>query len=109
MAAGTAQPSPQWFEAMDPVTDRPKRLAIRSAPESADAAVVEIRDHGVGMEHPDKAFGAFFTTKQYGMGMGLPIWRSIIEAHHGRIWVASSEEPGTTVCFTILLKSSGAQ
>ena len=96
-------------EAMDPVVDRPKRLAIRSAQQSDDAAVVEIRDHGVGMEDPEKAFEAFFTTKENGMGMGLAICRSIIEAHHGRIWVAASEEPGTTVCFTIPLESRGAQ
>jgi signal transduction histidine kinase len=61
------------------------------------------------MEQPEKAFEAFFTTKENGMGMGLAICRSIIEAHHGRIWVASGEGPGTTVCFTLPLKSSGVQ
>jgi signal transduction histidine kinase len=96
-------------EAMDPVVDRAKRLAIRSTQESADTALVEIRDHGIGMEKPERAFEAFFTTKESGMGMGLAICRSIVEAHHGRIWVASNEAPGTTVCFTIPLKSSGVQ
>jgi signal transduction histidine kinase len=43
------------------------------------------------------------------MGMGLAICRSIIEAHHGRLWVAPSEGRGATVCFTIPLKSSGMQ
>jgi PAS domain S-box-containing protein len=95
-------------EAMDSVVDRPKRLFIRSARESADTAVVEIRDHGIGMKNPDKVFQAFFTTKENGMGMGLAICRSIIDAHHGRLWVASSEGPGATVCFTIPLESSGA-
>ena len=95
-------------EAMDSVVDRPRRLFIRSARESADAAVIEIRDHGIGVEHPEKVFQAFFTTKENGMGMGLAICRSIIDAHHGRLWFASSEGPGATVCFTIPFQSSGA-
>lgn len=89
------------IEAMDQVLDRPKRLFIRSARESTDAVVVEIRDHGVGMEDPEEAFEAFFTMKGNGMGMGLAICRSIIDAHHGRLWVAPSEGPGARVCFTI--------
>jgi signal transduction histidine kinase len=97
------------IEAMDTVVDRPKNLFIRSGRESADAVVVEIRDHGVGMESPEKAFEAFFTTKENGMGMGLAICRSIIDAHHGRLWVASGEGPGATVCFTIPVQSSGTQ
>jgi signal transduction histidine kinase len=97
------------FEAMDPVVDRPKRLFIQSARESVDAVLVEIRDHGVGMEDPEKAFEAFFTTKENGMGMGLAICRSIIEAHHGRLWAESGEGPGATVRFIIPLQSNGAQ
>jgi PAS domain S-box-containing protein len=94
------------LEAMDPVVDRAKRLVIRSARESADAAVVEIRDHGVGMKDPEKVFAAFYTTKESGMGMGLAICRSIIDAHHGRLWVAPSDEPGARLCFTIPFQSS---
>ena len=97
------------IEAMDQVVDHPKTIFIRSAWESPNAAVVEVRDNGAGFENPERAFEAFFTTKQNGMGMGLAICRSIIEAHHGRLWVAPSEGPGATVCFTIPLKSSGMQ
>ena len=97
------------MEAMDQVADRPRKIFIRSAMEGSNAAVVEIRDHGSGFENPEKAFEAFFTTKENGMGMGLAICRSIIEAHHGRLWVAPSEGPGATVRFTIPLESSGAQ
>jgi signal transduction histidine kinase len=97
------------IEAMDTVVDRPKRLFIRSAREGADAVLVEVRDQGVGMEIPERVFEAFFTTKENGMGMGLAICRSIIEAHYGRLWVASREGPGATVCFTIPLEPSGAQ
>jgi signal transduction histidine kinase len=97
------------IEAMDPVVDRPKKLCVRSARQSVDAVVVEIRDHGVGMEDPEKAFEAFFTTKENGMGMGLAICRSIIDAHDGRLWVASTEGPGATFCFTVPLQSGTVQ
>ena len=97
------------IEAMDQVADHPKTIFIRSAWEKPNAAVVEVRDNGAGFENPERAFEAFFTTKQNGMGMGLAICRSIIEAHHGRLWVARSEGPGATVCFTIPLKSSGIE
>ena len=93
------------IEAMDGVADRAKKLVIRSGRESA-AAVVEIRDHGVGINHPERAFEAFFTTKENGMGMGLAICRSIIDAHHGRLWVAPSEGPGARLCFTIPFQPS---
>jgi len=96
------------IEAMDPIADRPKKLFIRSAREIADAAIFEIRDHGVGMKDPERAFEAFFTTEENGMGMGLAICCSIIDAHHGRLWVASSEGPGARVSFTIPFQSSGA-
>jgi PAS domain S-box-containing protein len=96
-------------EAMDGIVDRPKKLFVRSAREYSDAVIVEIRDHGTGMEDPEKAFEAFFTTKENGMGMGLAISRTIIDAHHGRLWVASNEGPGTTVCFRIPLQSSESQ
>jgi PAS domain S-box-containing protein len=95
------------IEAMDQVADHPKTIFIRSAWERPNAAVVEVRDNGAGFEDPERAFEAFFTTKQNGIGMGLAICRSIIEAHHGRLWVALNEGPGATVCFTIPLKSSG--
>jgi signal transduction histidine kinase len=89
------------IEAMDQVGERPKRIFIRSARESPNAAIVAIRDYGTGFENAEKAFEAFFTTKEKGMGMGLAICRSIIEAHHGRLWVAPSQGPGATVCFII--------
>jgi signal transduction histidine kinase len=97
------------IEAMDQVADRQKTILIRSARDGPNAAVVEVQDNGAGFENPERAFEAFFTTKQNGMGMGLAICRSIIEAHHGRLWVASNKGPGATVCFTIPLKTSGTQ
>jgi len=93
-------------EAMDPVTDHPKRLFIRSKRDSDDTVLVEIRDSGVGLKDPETVFDAFFTTKANGMGMGLAICRSIVQAHNGRLWAASGEGPGATFCFTLPLHLS---
>ncbi len=94
------------LDAMDSIVDRPKTLSIRSKGPSPDSALpgsilVEIRDYGVGVTDPDRVFEAFFTTKENGMGMGLAICRSIIEAHEGRLWAFSGEGPGTTFSFTL--------
>ena len=60
--------------------------------------MVDVRDSGTGLKDPDRIFEA--STKESGMGMGLAICRSIIDAHHGRLWAASSEGAGTTFSFT---------
>ena len=89
------------IEAMDSVLDRPKKLFIRSKRQSSETVLVEIRDNGVGIEDSEKVFEAFFTTKKNGMGMGLAVCRSIIEAHQGRLWAGSGEGAGTTFSFTL--------
>jgi PAS domain S-box-containing protein len=94
------------IEAMDPVTDHPKRLFIRCKRELHDTVLVEIQDSGIGLKDPDTVFDAFFTTKENGMGMGLAICRSIVQAHNGRLWAVSGEGPGATFCFTLPLQSS---
>jgi PAS domain S-box-containing protein len=94
------------IEAMDPVIDHPKRLFIRSKRDGDDAVLVEIQDSGVGLKDPDAVFEAFFTTKANGMGMGLAICRSIVQAHNGRLWAASAEGRGATFCFTLPLQLS---
>jgi PAS domain S-box-containing protein len=96
------------IEAMDPVLDRPKKLFIRTKWHSPEAVLVDIQDCGVGLDNSEKAFEAFFTTKENGMGMGLTICRSIIEAHHGRLWAASAEGAGTTFSFTLPVQPSAA-
>ena len=65
--------------------------------------LVSVEDVGVGMEaeSAEKLFNAFYTTKPNGMGMGLSICRSIIEAHGGRIWAARNSGPGMTFQFTV--------
>jgi PAS domain S-box-containing protein len=94
------------IEAMDSVLDRPKRLFIRSRRQSEETVLVEIQDCGVGMDDPEKAFEAFFTTKESGMGMGLAVCRSIIEAHHGRLWAESGTGEGATFLFTLPAQAS---
>jgi len=94
------------IEAMDAVTDHCKRLFIRSIQQRDDTVLVEIRDSGVGLKDPDTVFEAFFTTKENGMGMGLAICRSIVQAHNGRIWAASGAASGATFCFTLPLQLS---
>ena len=93
------------IEAMDAVLDRPKKLFIGSKQPSPQTVLVEVRDCGAGIQDPDKIFEAFFTTKENGMGMGLAICRSIIDAHHGRLWAASGEGAGTTFSFTLPVRA----
>lgn len=89
------------IEALEPVVDRPRKLFIWSKHASPETVLVEVQDNGPGMKDPDRVFEAFFTTKENGMGMGLAICRSIIDAHRGRIWAASGESVGATFSFTL--------
>jgi len=77
-------------------------LAIKS--EAGDGQLlISVSDTGVGLpqEQADQIFRAFFTTKDKGTGMGLPISRSIIESHGGRLWAASASGRGATFQFTL--------
>jgi hypothetical protein len=94
------------IEAMDSITDGPKKLFICSKRPSADTVLVEVRDSGTGLKDPDKIFDAFFSTKENGMGMGLAICRSIIDAHHGRLWAASGVGSGTTFSFSLPVQAA---
>jgi signal transduction histidine kinase len=93
------------IEAMDSVVDRPKELFVYSRQSSPETVLVEVRDSGSGLKDPDRIFEAFFTTKENGMGMGLTICRSIIDAHRGRLWAASGEGQGTTFSFTLPVRA----
>ena len=91
------------IEAMMPVTDRTRELVIRSRPEDENQVLVTVEDAGVGIEaaNADQLFEAFFTTKPGGMGMGLSISRSLVEAHGGRLWATPNPAHGTTFQFTL--------
>jgi signal transduction histidine kinase len=88
------------IDAMRSVADPQRRIVVRSTV-ADDEVVVRVRDHGTGMKDPERAFDAFYTTKEHGLGMGLAICRSIIDAHGGRLWVDAEEQPGTTMCFAL--------
>jgi C4-dicarboxylate-specific signal transduction histidine kinase len=93
------------IEAMESVTDRPRELAIRSHQVDRGQLLVSVMDHGVGIspEDADRLFNAFFTTKPGGMGIGLSICRSIVEAHGGRLSASSNQGPGATFQFVLPL------
>jgi PAS domain S-box-containing protein len=91
------------IQSMASVTDRTRELLIRSCQGEDGQVLIEVRDDGVGIDPKNmhQLFNAFFTTKPNGMGMGLSICRSIIEAHGGRIWASSNAGPGATFSFTL--------
>jgi signal transduction histidine kinase len=95
------------MDAMDSVVECRRTLTLRTRLHDSPAIRVEVQDRGIGLQHPDRAFETFFTTKQHGMGMGLPISRSIIELHHGHLWPQSSDATGTTFCFTLPMPTPG--
>ena len=95
-------------DAMEPVVDRPRKLIICSKQLSPEMVLVEVRDSGIGLKDPDRMFEAFYTTKENGMGMGLAICRSIIDAHHGQLWAASAEGSGTTFSFSLPVQATAA-
>jgi signal transduction histidine kinase len=92
-------------EAMQPITDRPRELLIRSERYDTQHVRVTVTDCGVGFsaDSADRLFNTFFTTKSSGMGMGLSICRSIVELHGGRIWAAPNVPHGATIQFTLPL------
>jgi signal transduction histidine kinase len=91
------------IEAMEPLTGRPRELLVRSASGDTGQLIVSVTDSGVGIsaENANRLFNAFFTTKSSGLGMGLSICRSIVEAHGGRMSASSNEGPGATFQFAL--------
>ncbi len=88
---------------MTSVTGGPKILILRTEPENKGHIRVSVQDSGVGLneEVMRRLFEPFFTTRAKGMGIGLSISRSIIEAHGGRLWAESNGSGGATFQFTL--------
>ena len=91
------------IEALEPVTDRPRELLIQTGKDDTGYLILRVADSGIGIsaENANRVFDAFFTTKSSGLGMGLSICRSIVEAHGGRMSASNNDGPGAT--FQLLL------
>ncbi len=101
------------MDAMSTVDERERKLEIRGRPDTQDgspAARISVQDRGIGLHagQADRLFEAFYTTKPHGMGMGLAISRSIIEAHGGRLWAESNRGPGATFSFRLPAAAASA-
>jgi PAS domain S-box-containing protein len=91
------------IDAMREIEDRPRQLQIRTESDGGENVRLIMQDTGVGFapDTADRLFESFYSTKNDGMGIGLAISRSIIEAHHGQIWATSNHGPGSTFAFSI--------
>ncbi|MET0657578.1 MAG: MASE1 domain-containing protein [Steroidobacteraceae bacterium] len=85
--------------------DRRLRIATRNTNE--DSIVIEVTDRGSGIVDVDSIFQPFFTTKDHGLGLGLPICQTIVRAHQGRLWATNNPDRGAT--FHVALPVSGCQ
>jgi signal transduction histidine kinase len=90
-------------EAMTAVDKGARDLLISSEQSRTNGILVTVRDSGPGIDpkHIERVFDAFFTTKPSGMGMGLSICRSIIDAHGGRLWADANDPRGAAFQFTL--------
>ena len=93
-------------DAMDSVSRRARVLTIKTAIHGSDGVLLSVEDSGTGIaaKDIDRIFKSFFTTKSQGMGMGLSICRSIIEAHNGRLWASPGVDHGSV--FNIVLPAA---
>lgn len=98
-------------EAMELVSDRARVLRVKSEFDHADGVVVSVEDTGTGIDpkHIDRIFNSFFTTKREGMGMGLSVCRSIIEAHGGRLWASNGAIHGSIFSVKLPAFRAGAK
>jgi C4-dicarboxylate-specific signal transduction histidine kinase len=97
------------IEAMRDISDRPRRVVVRSEMREREV-LVAVQDAGAGIDPKDqrRIFDAFFTTKPQGMGMGLNVSQSIVQAHDGRLWATANPGGGTTFQFTLPAATDGA-
>ena len=98
------------IEAMSRVGEGPRRLLISTGKDGQDGVLVAMQDSGPGLTpaNHEHLFEAFYTTKPSGLGMGLPICRSIIEAHGGRLWATENIPRGAVFQFTVPTRPDSA-
>jgi PAS domain S-box-containing protein len=99
------------IEAMSAMSEGSRELRIGTRETESEGVLLTVRDSGPGLapESLDRLFEAFYTTKPGGLGMGLSICRSIIEAHQGRLWAGANTPQGAVFQFTLPTYSSAAQ
>jgi len=97
------------IDAMSAIEDRPRQLLISTARTGADGVVLAVHDSGLGIQPADveRIFEAFYTTKPRGLGMGLSICRTIVEAHGGRLWATQGEPHGAVFRFALPPSAEG--
>ena len=98
------------IEAMNSVPIAPRELTIVTAAKEQGGVVVEVRDSGPGLDEEDaeRVFEPFYTTKAQGIGIGLSISRSIVEAHGGRLWATPNQPHGAVFRFSLPVAQEGA-
>jgi PAS domain S-box-containing protein len=91
------------LQSMGASTEGPKELLISTANVESNGVLVAVHDSGDGLEPAmlERVFDSFYTTKASGLGLGLSICRSIIEAHGGRLWASTNQRRGATFQFTL--------
>jgi signal transduction histidine kinase len=91
------------IEALSGVHEGEREVLIRTEQDGTGGVLVTVRDTGPGLDPQsiERIFEAFYTTKPSGMGMGLSICRSIIEAHGGRLWASPNEPQGAMLQFSL--------
>lgn len=96
------------IDAIGTASDHSRELLITTGTHGKSDVLISVRDTGVGIDPLDAEaiFTAFHTTKPGGLGMGLPISRSIVEAHGGKLWASSNDGPGSSFNFTLPIPSS---
>ena len=95
------------IESLRAVSDRPRRVTIRSVSMDGESVLLQVSDTGPGIasEDMEHIFDVFFTTKATGTGLGLPLCRTIVEEHGGRLWASQDEPHGAS--FNLQLPRSG--
>jgi PAS domain S-box-containing protein len=95
-------------EALSGVGDGEREVLISTETAESGDVLVTVRDSGPGLPSTDRVFEAFYTTKPAGMGMGLSICRSIVDAHGGRLWASANEPRGAIFQFSLPRLEEGA-